>query len=117
MQASLADNRRSPQGDTVISIELDQQHSQCAGALRASLPDPMKKIGRLRGLHASRRSWQTLSGPAICARRECDEQLARILEIAAPQHPYSLTCQPIGLIGADLVVGYKHRLRWRQVAL
>ena len=106
--AGLAPVGRAAQGDGVVASYRYQQRAQRARALRLRLAVQVKALGRggpgqlLRGLGGC------LGVLAVGAAHQGLQQLARILEVAAPQQGRALAGQAVGAVGAQRVVGRLH---------
>jgi len=107
----LAHVGRPAQRHPVIVVERQQQHAQRAGPLRLGLSIQMKGLG---GGRCRRRGLARL---AVEAPRHGLQQLAGVLEIAAPQQGRAFACQAVSRVGGDAIIGNDHPLRRRRAAL
>ena len=107
------------QRHAVVCVERNQQHAQHARALRTGLTIQMKG---LRKRHRWRHHRRTAAGDAcrarlaIGARGQCVQQLARVVEVAAPQQRGAFAGMVIGGVGRHAIVGDDDLLVRRRAA-
>ncbi len=111
LRAGLSHLGRAAQRHRVAGVERQQQHAQRARALRLRQPVLVERLG-----HVGRRLGRAL-GLAVGAAGHGLEQLARVLEVAAPEQGHAFAGQPERRVGGRLVIGNHHALWRRQAGL
>lgn len=104
--------RCTAQRNHVARIERNEHHAERPRALGAGLPVKVERLrpGRFRLLAPP--AWRTVD-PA----RHRREELARVLEVAAPQQRGAFACKAVRIVRARLVTGYHHTAGRRRAAL
>jgi hypothetical protein len=98
-----------------VFIELNQERTQRAGALGASLAISVKRLSRAAREGCRRRlAWSAQS--AIRALPQCHQHLPRILEITSPQQGGTLAGQSVRGISREAIVTLQDTSRGRRVA-